>query len=360
MREQLVSEFMRFVRVDSESGNERPLLDLLSATFEERLRATCSIGEDGNLIARIPAVGSDVQQPILLGAHADTVRPGRGIEPILDDGVIRTDGSTILGADDKAAIAEILIALEIADRRPPVEVLITHGEEIGLLGANALDRGRIESSIGFIFDTSEPNSIVIGGPTYIAVDVEIRGTSAHAGLRPEQGVSAIAVAADALNQLQLGRLDAETTANIGTIEAGTVRNAVPDRAFLQGECRSFDHERCMAVAEDMRHAFTAAAERAGAEASVNLRVDYEASVLPKSSAAVALAIQALRAGGLEPNIKTLLGGTDAIVLQKKGIEVVVMGYGGRLAHSTKEHIFIDDMETVCRTICRLLEIAAST
>jgi len=356
--DELARLFCELVRIDSESGSEGEFLTHAASLFRHRLDAECTLGDDGNLIARVCAMSSETDEPILLSAHADTVRPGVGIEPVVEEGVVRSGGDTILGADDKAAIAEILVALETAERRPQVEVVITHGEEIGLLGAKALDPATIRSRFAFVFDTSDLRSIIVGGPTYIAVDIEIVGRSAHAGLRPSEGISAITVAAEAITKIKQGQVDENTTVNIGTIGAGTVRNAVPDKATLQAECRSFDHAACLRQAEGMKAVFECAAANAGASAEISIRIDYEAASLSEASPAVRLAKAALEDVGLVPDVKTLLGGTDAIVFQSKGIDAVVMGYGGRQAHSTSEHIAIADMAKACEIIRCLLGRAA--
>jgi len=358
IHDDIVDLFCRLVAIDSESGSESQFLEYVSACFRDRLGADCEVGPDGNLIARLEPKGCRILKPILLGAHADTVKPGTGIHPVIKEGVIESDGTTILGADNKAAIAEIILAIEATPCRPPLEVVVTRGEEIGLLGAKALDASRLRSTLGFVFDTSDLCSIVIGGPSYVALDIEILGRSAHAGLRPSEGISAISVAASAISDLTLGQLDAQTTANIGTIRGGTSRNVVPDYVEVNAECRSFDHTRCLAISDHIESAFHAAADAAGARVNVARRVDHEASVLATNSPAVLLARSALQKVGLKPDVKTLLGGTDAIILQKKGIDAVVMGYGGREAHSTREHIVIADMVKACRIIQALLESAS--
>jgi len=259
--DELVRIFCDLVRIHSESGNEEVFLRYLAPLFRERLDADCALGGDGNLIARVPSRGCDSDEPIMLAAHADTVKPGVGIEPVIESGVIRSDGSTILGADNKAAIAEILVAVETAEVRPPLEIVITHGEEIGLLGAKALDRSTVRARSGFVFDTS-----------------------------------------------------------------------------------------------DLR--FEEVAVNAGVRAEARIRVDYEAAALPETSDVVQLAKAVLEDAGLEPDVKMLLGGTDAIVFQKKGIDTVVMGYGGQDAHSTREHIAIADMVTACEIIQGILRRSA--
>lgn len=170
----LVELFCKLVRIDSESGEEAVIIEHLKGLFERELGADCTLDDYGNLVARVEALNSQADTPILLGAHADTVKPGKGIEPVVEGGVIRSAGDTILGADDKAGIVEIFEAVRTADRRPPLEIVITREEETGLLGAKNLDRAKLRANMGFILDGDELDTVVIGGPTYIALDVEIK------------------------------------------------------------------------------------------------------------------------------------------------------------------------------------------
>jgi tripeptide aminopeptidase len=256
------------VRVDSESGNEAGFMAWLSPRLEE-IGARAQLDAYGNLIATLPAKHSSAA-PILLSCHGDTVKPGVGIVPVLDEGVIRSGGDTILGADDKAGIAEMLEALRIAPVRPPVEIAISRQEEVGLLGVKQLDFSRITARRGFLLDNDTLDTIIIGGPSYFAIDVTVKGKAAHAGMEPEKGINAIQAASRAIAALALGRLDTETTANVGIITGGMIRNGVPDSCTFAAECRSLTHARGQAVADDMVSVIRREVEASGAQAAIEV------------------------------------------------------------------------------------------
>ena len=358
MGDRLVERFCSMVRIDSESGNEARFIEVTKGQLEAELSATCAVDAHGNLIAKIPAKGADDAAAIFLAAHADTVRPGIGIEPIVEDGIIRSKGDTILGADDKAGLAAIIEAVLTAERRPPVEIVVTRGEEVGLVGARHLDLSLLDAKRGIIVDSEALNEVIIGGPTHASVDVEILGKAAHAA-EPEHGISAIRVAARAITRFEEGKLDDETVANVGTIRGGMIRNGVPERVTIEAECRSLDHEKCLKQAEVMKAAFAAAAAEAGATANVRVRVEYEASRTSEDSSIVQLAKDAISAAGLEPETQVILGGTDALILSGRGLETAVLGVGGKAAHSTDERIAVEDLEKVAEILRHLLEIAAA-
>ena len=355
MTDRLIDDFCEFVRIDSESGEEARFLAYLEQRFTRDLGAECVRDSYGNLIARVPAAVSNRTAPILLGAHADTVKPGKGIEPVVEDGVIRSNGDTILGADDKAGIAEIFAAVRTVSRHPPVEIVITRGEEVGLLGAKHLDTSLVQAKTGFILDSDVLDTVIIGGPTHISLDVEIIGKAAHAGMEPEKGISAIRVAAEAITRFPDGRIDHETTANVGTIHGGMIRNGVPDKVIIQAECRSLNDGKAKQQADRMRRAFEEAAAAAGATANVNVTVEYEAFQIPADSEAVTLAKRAIAAVGLEPKTRVITGGTDALVLCGKGITSVVLGDGGRAEHTVEENVAVADMEKAVEIVRTLLE-----
>ncbi len=358
MTDRLVERFCAMVRIDSESGNEARFIDAMKGRFEEELSATCAVDAHGNLIAKVPAKGAVDVAPIFLAAHADTVKPGVGIEPIVEDGVIRSKGETILGADDKAGLAAIVEAVLTAQTRPPVEIVVTRGEEIGLVGARNLDLSLLDAERGIIADSEALNEVILGGPTHASLDVEIVGKAAHAAA-PEHGVSAIRVAAQAICRFEEGNLDDETVSNVGTIHGGMIRNGVPERVTIEAECRSLDHDKCLRQAEAMRAAFEAAASDAGATTNVEVRIEYEASKTSEDSSIVRLAKEAISAAGLEPETRVILGGTDALILSGRGLETAVIGVGGEAAHSTDERIRVADLEKVAEILRHLLEIAAA-
>jgi tripeptide aminopeptidase len=351
----MVEMFLDMVRVDSESGDEHRFLDFIRRILVSDLGAHCETDCYGNLICNVRATGKNGALPVLLCAHGDTVAPGKRIEPVVRGGVIYSAGNTILGADDKAGIAEIIGAVMGAKTHPPLEILITRGEETGLVGARHLDTSMVEAKMGFVVDGLDLDTVVVGGPSHINVDVSITGRTAHPSIEPEKGVSAIRVAAKAISALHEGRIDEETTVSVGTLHAGTVRNAVPEQAFIEAECRSMNHDKCVRQARIMAETFEAVAADVGATAQVSTNLQYRAYRVESDTRVVRLAADAIAASGLEPRVKTIMGGSDAFVLSQKGIDSVVIGYGGKAVHSVDEHIAIADMEKAAAIICHVLE-----
>lgn len=357
MTDRMVQQFMDMVRIPSESGNEAEMIAYLKAEFES-LGAEARVDAYGNLVAKLPAKDCEGKEPILLSCHADTVKPGVGIEPVLADGVIRSAGNTILAADDKAGIAEMLEALRITERRPPVEIAISRQEEIGLLGVKNLDYSLLSARRGFLLDNDTLDTIVIGGPSYFAIDVVITGRAAHAGMEPEKGINAIQAAARAIAALRLGRLDHDTTANVGVIEGGIIRNGVPDHASFLAECRSLVHEKAAALATEMEEIIRREAESNGAAVEITVNNLCRAVDIPADSWTVRAAIKALKTAGIDASTTYITGFTDASIYNNKGIEMAVVGIGARLEHSTDEHIHVEDMEKAVVMIVELLRLSA--
>jgi tripeptide aminopeptidase len=353
----LVDRFCEMVRVDSESGNESRFVRYAADLLARELRAESELDDYGNLIAHVAGKDS-AADPIALCAHADTVKPGVGIEPVVEDGVVRSAGETILGADDKAGLAEIIEAIRTAKRHPPVDVVLTLGEEVGLLGARNLDLAKLRAKKAFVVDGELLGDVVIGGPTHILLDVTVVGRAAHAGMEPEKGISAIRVASSAIARMPEGRIDAETTANVGIIEGGLVRNGVPARCVAKAECRSLDHDKAVAQARKMREAFESAAAEAGARVEIEETTAYRAQAIDETAPVVVSALAAVRSVGFDPVAKTITGGTDALVLCNRGIEAVVLGTGVRDAHATTEHVTVADLETAASILRSLLESLA--
>ncbi|HIN24494.1 MAG TPA: M20/M25/M40 family metallo-hydrolase, partial [Dehalococcoidia bacterium] len=261
-QERLVKTLMELIKIDSPSGEE----DAMDAEVSARLESMgLKVSHDtyNNVIAKLPGEGP----PIMLSAHLDTVEPGRGIKPIVDGGVVRSDGSTILGGDCKAGVAIVLEGLAAANEsngggNRAIEVVFTRHEEGGLVGAHHLDFSMVSATTGIVFDgEGPPNRIILSAPSQNVVTAQITGRAAHAGLEPEKGISALLIAADILGQLPLGRIDEETTANIGRLEGGLKRNIIPEQAFLDGEFRSRSNEKLADLERKFRGVFEEVASR---------------------------------------------------------------------------------------------------
>ena len=358
MTDRMVNQFMEMVRIDSESGNEAEFMEYLLGAVAE-IGGAPALDEYGNLIAAFEAVGCEGVQPILLSCHGDTVKPGVGIEPVLIDGVIRSKGDTILGADDKAGIAEVLEALRIAPVRPPIEFAVSRQEEVGLLGVKALDFSRLTARRGFLMDNDTLDTVIIGGPTYFAIDVAVGGRSAHAGMEPEKGVNAILAASRAIAALPLGRIDHETTANVGVITGGVIRNGVPDSCEFLAECRSANHEKAVKLAAEMETILKREIEAAGASAAITLDEKCRAVRIPEDAWSVRVAKEALGSVGIEAEAVFMTGFTDASIYNNRGIEMAVIGIGAQNEHSTHECIEVADMERAVAVLLEIFRLVAS-
>lgn len=357
MSERMVNHFMEMVKIDSESGNEANFINYLKGQFQE-LGAETQKDSYGNLVAKLPAKGCEGKEPILLSCHADTVKPGVGIEPQLLEGVITSKGDTILGADDKAGIAEMIEAIRTATIHPPLEIAITRQEEVGLLGVKNFDFSLISAQRGFLLDNDTLETIIVGGPSYFTFDVELKGKAAHAGMEPEKGINAIEAAAKAIARLKLGRLDSDTTANVGLIKGGMIRNGVPDQCSFLAECRSLVHEKAKTLADEMYAAMEEEFKAVGVEYEINMNNPFKAVNIPNDSWTVIASKKALATIGVEDAKPVFMTGfTDASVYNNMGIEMAVVGIGAKLEHSLDEHIYVEDMKRAVTMIHELFRLS---
>lgn len=357
-RDRLVKTFTDLVQIDSPSGEE----EAMAVELTRRLEALgFSVKRDayGNVVA--DDGGAD---PILLSAHMDTVEPGRGIKPSVDGDRIVSDGSTILGGDCKCGVAAILEALESAYEdgvaHHGIEVAFTREEEIGLVGARNLDFSMINAKEAIVFDGEGPVSqITSASPTYIGFDIEVTGRAAHAGVEPEKGISAIRIAAELIVRLPQGRLDEESTFNIGTIEGGSVRNTVAETTLIRGEFRS----RNLETLDDVRFQISEALKEVRgmfpeAELDDHLHTEFETYTLSSDDPATARVTDALRRLGLEPDMRPSGGGTDGNVFRLRGISSVVVGMADHGMHTVREYVIIPelvDTAHLCEALIRTHE-----
>ena len=354
-RERLLDDFVRLCELESPSRRERPVADAIRDELravgieaEEDGTAAETGSDAGNLLARIP--GPDGAPTVLLCGHMDTVPLEGPVEVSRDDGVLTNRHDAILGADNKAAVAAILgVARRLAREGSPVavELLFTTCEELTLLGAKAFDRSRLGADLGFVFDHASPlGEIVVAAPTYYGIEASFRGEAAHAGLRPERGRNAIVAAARALASARLGRLDAETTANVGRIEGGSAANVVAERCRVELEARSVDHERASAVVEEIVDALTDAASASECDVETIVEEAFRGYRLTRSSAPVAVAAAVLGALGVEPRYITTGGGSDANVFNAEGLPVANVADGSERNHQPDERVTVHALETL--------------
>ena len=336
-RQRLTDTLIDLVRIDSPSGEE----DAIDAEVSARLSAlglTVEHDSYNNIIARLDGAG----EPLLLSAHLDTVEPGRGIQPQLDGDTLHSDGTTILGGDCKAGLAIVLEALacvaECGGPHRAVEVAFSRHEEGGLVGVRHMDFSLLTARTGIVFDgEGPPNRITVSAPSQNVVTAEIVGRAAHAGLEPENGLSALLVTSDILNRLPLGRIDPETTANIGRMEGGLKRNIVPERAVLDGEFRSRSNDKLAWLEGQFRKVFyDAAARYPDARISLDITNTYQAYRVGPENPTVATIGNALDTLGLSPVMDASGGGSDANVFIHRGITALPVGIGVRSFHTTWE------------------------
>ena len=357
-RQRLTQTLMDLIRIDSPTGEE----DAIDADLTGRLTALgATVQHDayGNLVANLPGSDGGERNPVMLSAHMDTVEPGRGIKPRLDsDGeTLRSDGSTILGGDCKAGLAIVLegltAAAEDGGQRRPVQVVFSRAEEGGLNGARNLDFSLVRAETGVVFDGEGPVSrICVSAPAQNIIQANITGIAAHAGLEPENGVSALLVAANILTRLPLGRIDHETTSNVGVLNGGLKRNIVPERAFLDGELRSRDQAKLENYTVEVRRAFDqVSALYPDATIDLDIRNQYQAYRVPDSHPALRDISLAVSTVGLKPTMEPTGGGSDANVFFEHGITALPVGIGVRDFHTTSETANIGELFDAAR-MCR--------
>jgi len=354
-RDRLVSTFLELVRIDSPSGQEEEIARHLTAELRS-LGLTVERDTTGNIIARLAEEG----QPILLNAHMDTVQPGRGVKPVIEDGVIKSDGSTILGADDKSGVAVILEVLRVLVEQdlahPPLEVALTVSEEKGLKGAKGLDLTRLRAQEGIVLDSGgEIGTIVVSAPSQDKIRAVVHGKAAHAGVEPEKGINAIVVAAEAIAAMPLGRIDEETTANLGRIQGGTATNIVPDQAEIEGEARSRDERKLEAQVQAMTEALKKAANRHGATVEIDVQRSYSTFKLSEEDGIVRRAVAAARTLGLTPALVPSGGGSDANIFNAAGITTINISAGMEKVHTKEEQVAVADMVKCAEFLLAILE-----
>jgi tripeptide aminopeptidase len=361
-QERIKNLLLELVQIDSVSREEREVAERVRALCEE-MGAEVELdgageavgGNTGNVIARFPGTipGAD---PIMMSAHMDTVVPGRGVKPIVNGDIIRTDGSTVLGGDDKSGVAVIIETIrslrEQAIPHAPIDAVFSICEEVGLLGAKHLDMSRVRAKYGIVFDSDDPGFLFTRGPSANHFEFKIYGLESHAGVAPEQGISAIRIAAEAIAAMNLGRIDSETTANIGVIRGGEATNIITNLVLLKGEARSLDDDKLEAQTahmvkclEDAARRYEVTVEGVTTKARVESKVsrEYYAMDVSDESRVVKLVKEAASRMGLKVETMASGGGCDANIFNKRGIECANLGTGMRAIHTVKEWLDVKDM-----------------
>ena len=369
-KKRLVESFMELVKIGSVSREERNLADFLVEKLEDlelEVRVD-QAGEkvksnSGNIIARFRG-NIKKATPIMFSAHMDTVVPGKNIKPICEGDKILSSGKTILGADDKAAIAALLEALHIIKENNiscgDIEIVFSVCEEIGLKGAKNLDIFSLNAQMGFVLDAGgQVGNIITAAPSQNSLQIIIYGKSAHAGSNPEEGINAIQVAGFALSRMKLGRIDEETTANIGIVSGGKATNIVPDKVTLQGEVRSRNEEKLEKYTEQLKKITEDTAQEFKAKADVKINREYSCYNLSPDDQVVKISMKAAKDMGLHTELCPSGGGSDANVFNQKGFPSVVLAIGMEKVHTVDEYILVKNLINTAEYVLSIINTITS-
>lgn len=378
-RERLKNFLIELIKIDSLSRREYDVAMRLKRDLEE-LGGEVSIdnagemvgGNVGNLIAKFPAT-VPASQPLLLSAHMDTVVPGEGIVPILEGDILRTDGTTVLGGDDKSGVAIICEVLRVIKEdgipHSAIDVVFTICEEAGLIGAKCLDITSLRARSGLVLDSDSVGFLFTRAPAANRMEFRIHGLEAHAGICPEKGINAIKVAAEGIAQMSLGRIDHETTANLGVVEGGMAVNIVPNQVILKGEARSHDPDKLKRQTEHMqrcleeaagKHALDLDGKRHRARVEAKIERDYDRMDVPESAPIVQLVHAAARNLNIEVKTRATGGGCDANILNQKGLVVANLGTGMREIHTVNEWLDLKDLYLSAQMVLEIVRLNAET
>ena len=369
-RSRLIKDFLELTAIDSVSFHERKFADALVLKLKE-LGLEPSLDETGRLTGSdsgnvfVRWQGEEDLTPVLFSAHMDTVEPGIGKKAVADEGngVIKSDGNTVLGADDVAGIVEIIEAVRIVKesgrKHRSAEFLFPVAEEVYTKGSTAFDYSKLRSKEAYCLDLSgHVGAAAVKAPTLISFSVTVHGKASHAGFAPENGVNAIAVAAKAIAEIRQGHVDEDSTLNIGTIKGGIVTNIVPENVKVEGEIRSFRHERALELLEETKQAFESAAEENSNAGKAQIDFIYEIHLTAyernKEEQVVKRFENATKRIGLTPSLISTMGGADNHQFNKNGINGIVLSCGMQKVHTTEEYIEIADLEAGADLVAELL------
>ncbi|MFG6114420.1 M20/M25/M40 family metallo-hydrolase [Halobacillus sp. MO56] len=368
-KERLLEEFLELVQVDSETKDEAKIAKVLKKKFSdlglEVLEDDARNQTDhdaNNLVCNLKGTKDGVDT-IYFTSHMDTVVPGNGVTPSVEDGYIVTDGTTILGADDKAGLAAMLEAIRVLKENDiehgDIQFVITVGEESGLVGAKALDASLLKAKYGYAIDSDgQVGNIIVAAPTQAKVNAIVKGKTAHAGVAPEKGVSAITLAAKAIAKMPLGRIDDETTANIGRFEGGKQTNIVCDHVEILAEARSLVPEKMETQVEKMKQAFHDTAKEMGGEVDVDVTVMYPGFKHQAGDRVVEVARSAANNIGRNSELLQSGGGSDANIIAGHGIPTVNLAVGYEEIHTTNERMPVAELEKVAEFVTAIIQEAA--
>lgn len=359
----LVNSFLEYVMVDSESRNELEMAKVLedelvalgfTVTYDnvgEKIGGNC-----GNLIAFKKGSKDGC---VFFGAHMDTVTPGNNVQPIVEGDIIKSDGTTILGGDDKGGIVAIMEAMRTIQEKnleqPDIEIMFAVAEEVGLLGSRYVEASSLKSKIGYVLDSGKDvGTIISSAPSETTLEVTLKGQPAHAGTDPEKGISAIMMAARAIDCMKLLRIDEETTANVGVINGGSATNIVTPEVFLKAEARSLNNDKLDEQIKHMKSCFEEAASYYGGTVEINTLENYKTYQVDETFESVKRAMDAFKTLDVNSVLLPTGGGSDVNNLRGKGIDCVNLAIGMKAAHTLEEHIHISDMVKISNVVYEII------
>ncbi|WP_245671050.1 M20/M25/M40 family metallo-hydrolase [Pseudobacillus wudalianchiensis] len=364
--DRLLDLFLELAKINGPSTKEQLVADYLKKALPE-LGFTLEFdeahknfdGEVGNLIAWREGTDSSIP-PLFFSTHMDTVLPTEGLKPVIKDGVIQSDGTTILGADDRAALAAYLEAvravIESGVPHGPIEFILTVNEQPGLVGARYMDYSKAKSKRGYIFDSSgDVGQIILKGPYSSRIWMEVEGNAAHIALNAEEGNSAFLIAAAGLSNMKLGAIDEETLANIGIIKGGELTSIIPGSVTVAGEVRSFSKEKLDKQLKHMEEVMQEAAEKSGGSVKVKIEKKYSGFDIAQDDILTQTAEAAARNIKVNPYLTETLGGADTNVLNENGLTCLTLGLGFQNIHSFRECISVENLTNTGRLSAALIE-----
>lgn len=366
----LIKTFLELIKIDSLSLKEGKIavylkknLRKLSLSISEDNIARKIKGQSGNIIARMKSTNKRAPK-IMFNCHMDTVNPGIGIKPKIIGDIIKSDGTTILGADDKAGIAILLEAIKIIKEKkavhPELIFVFTVAEEIGILGAKALNRNKINADFGYVLDShGEISNIINQAPSQDTLDIKITGKAAHAGMCPEKGISAIKVAAEAISKLKIGRIDKESTQNIGIIKGGHATNIITEEVIMRGEARSLNLKKLDKAVSNIKNIFINTAKKYNAKLHFSKNREYNSFFVLKQKKPIKIVLKALKELKLKGRILPTGGGSDANVFNFLGIPTVILSAGYEKPHAKDEYIKISRMIKSVNLILNIIKISGN-
>ena len=363
-KERLLNTFCDYVRIDSESTHEKAMAERLIADLT---KLGCEIYIDnsmeqtksdiGNLYCTLP--GTAPGEPLILSAHMDTVAPGVGVEPVIEDGYIYSKGNTVLGSDNKAAVAAIMeVFRTLAEQNlphPTLQAVFTVAEELHVVGANHLEYDKLVAQRALVLDcTGDVGTVITQAPGLVELSATVTGRSAHAGIAPETGISALQTAADAISRMKLLRVDHDTTANLGTCSCHYSTTVVPEQVYLQGEARSLDPDKLEQQVQHMRQCLEDACKKFGAVLDCHTTPCYYPFTIPHDDSFLGEVHTACGRLGLPFSVTSSGGGSDANCFNRHGVKALVLGIGMERIHSTRERISIQNLENLAALVLELV------